>query len=261
MFRKISIIMKFELLKHLRRKRFYSALILTAAVIILFTYIYNTFDLPGEFGVSDSPELFAGFTIGVGSYIPVLFAIFFSGDALSSEFEQKTGYHLFSNPTSRESIVIGKFLSCLLATASVIVLAYGMTTGILMGLYGEVPIGMMESLGLALLYGASLVGVSFLFSSIFKGVVGSLVAPFLLFFFVFEMISSVLIQTGHRPWYMVNFAGRSLSMPFSALGKAFAGGNSAGTPLDPSAASLVLLAYCLIPLFISILVTKNKQIT
>src|SRR5207245_246081 len=53
--------------------------------------------------------------------VVILSGIFFGGDAISGEFQNKTGYFLVGNPLRRSSIYIGKWIAAL--TASLIIFA------------------------------------------------------------------------------------------------------------------------------------------
>lgn len=246
---KVPIVTRFELLKQLRRKRFYGGVAITVGVILLAFSIWRfTGDLPG------SSTSFLREMVYIATYLPVLFAIFFSGDAIASEIDKRTGYYLFSNPVRRESVVVGKFSACFIATAIIVLLAYGLLTGLAAFTYGAVPVEVLWSLALALAGGAGVVGFSFLFSSVSKGVVGSTVAPFLFVFFGFNVIQQVLIVAGYKPWYILNFAGSSVSSVFPG-----SFGVMGFTP-DPTTSLFVLLGYCFLPLGISVLVTRRKQI-
>jgi len=120
---KLKIVTKYELLKHVRRKRFYGALAITVLAVVLMIGLYRGLDVPGQIRgrikkqmldvpepererildqakISDNPEFFAMFVTSMGA-LAVLGAVFFAGDAIASEFEQKTGYILFPNPVKR----------------------------------------------------------------------------------------------------------------------------------------------------------------
>ena len=114
-FDKVKVVIKYELLKQLRRKRFYGGLVITLLAVGLIISLYHALDIPGAMGIPQAAidehgaELFAMLTSSMSAFA-VLFAVFFSGDAIAGEFGGKTGYVLFPNPVKRSTLVIGKYL-------------------------------------------------------------------------------------------------------------------------------------------------------
>jgi ABC-2 type transport system permease protein len=130
-FEKLKVVTKYELLKQIRRKRFYGALALTVLAVVLTIGLYKGLNLPEKMQqnipvtmrIPDSADLFAVFVTSMGS-LAVFGAVFFAGDTIASEFERKTGYILFPNPVNRITIVVGKYLACFIATATIILLTF-----------------------------------------------------------------------------------------------------------------------------------------
>jgi ABC-2 type transport system permease protein len=142
----------------------------------------------------------------------ILGATLFGGDAIVSEFQGRTGYLLFPNPVKKVSILVGKFLSSLAAMGLMLVIYYAVAiaAGLVFG--NGLSTLALASLGLAMLYGIAALSVAYLISSVMKGSTGALILTFAMFLFIFNIITSLVGQLGGiKPWFMVDFAGSSLS--------------------------------------------------
>lgn len=263
-FEKLKIVTKYELLKQFRRRRFYGALVLTLLAVILVIALYKGLDIPGQLPpfIPDSPELFALFVTSAGATIPIFAAVFFAGDSIASEFEHKTGYILFPNPVKRSTLVLGKYIACLAVTALIVILAYVATAIALVGMYQRLPIEILGSLALALVYANSVLGIAFLFSSLLKGSMGATIATLLMIMLVFSVIEVSLIFANIEPWFMHGYAGDSIAAVYGIpLMAAFGGmmpGGMERTP-DPTTSFFVMLGYFIIPFVLSIWLAKRRE--
>ena len=265
-FEKLKVVTKYEFLKQYRRKRFYGALAITVLAVVLTIVLYKGLDLPGRMRIPDSPELFAMFVTSMSS-MAILGAVFFAGDAIVSEFERKTGYILFPNPVKRTTLVVGKYIACVVATAIIIIIAYLMSAGALLGFYQQVPGGILGSMAIALMLACSVISMAFVFSSVFKGGMGATIATLLTYMVIFSVISSALSFAGYDPWFMPNRAADAMAATYNiSFGQAFGGmfgGMNMGPMLssspDPALSFFVLLGYTVIFLLISIWLAKRKE--
>lgn len=284
----LKTVVRYELLKHVRRRRFYGALAVALIATFLMSFLYQGIDVPGRMrrslldrmpenlprqvgeaildqqGIKDSPEFFAMFTGSVGPSIVLLFAVFFAGDTIASEFERKTGVFLLTSPVSRKTLVVGKYLACLIATASLLAIGYSASALVTFAIYGKVPLGMLGSLGVALAIGMFIVALALVFSSAMRGGMGATVATLLTYMVVFSAISTSLVYAGYDPWFMPDRAADAISSTYGvSFESAYAAlGISAQirTP-DPVTSSAVLTAYAAVLLLASILATERRELT
>ena len=263
-FEKLKIVTRYELLKQLRRKRFYGALIFTVVAQVLAIALYKGLNIPGVLPtpLPDSPKLFALFITSVGSALPILFAVFFAGDSIASEFEHKTGYLLFPNPVKRRTIVIGKYIACFLATAVVLISAYVVSVIALIGFYRQLPVETWGSLGFSVVLACSVLSLAFLFSSLLKGGMGATIGTLLTYMLVFPIISQSLSYSGHEPWFMLNYAEGSITSVYGIhFAEMFGGmGMKVSTP-DLTVSFFVMLAYFVVPFVLSIWLTNRREMT
>ncbi len=264
-FEKLKVVTKYELLKQYRRKRFYGALAITVLAVVLTIGLYRGLDLPGRMGIRDSPELFAVFVTSMSS-MAILGAVFFAGDAIASEFERKTGYILFPNPVKRITLVVGKYIACVVATAIIIIIAYLISASALLVFYQQVPGGILGSMAITLMLACSVISMAFVFSSVFKGGMGATIATLLTYLVIFSVISGALSFAGYDPWFMPNRAGDATMATYGiTFGQAFggmSGGMNMGPMLsspDPTLSFFVLLGYTVVFLPISIWLAKRKE--
>jgi ABC-2 type transport system permease protein len=256
------VVTKYELLKQFRRKRFYGALAFAIVAVCLCATLYKGLNLPATFPprpIPDDPKLFALFVTGMGSMVAVLAAVFFAGDSIAGEFEHKTGYILFPNPTKRSTLVIGKYIACFVAAAVILVSAYALAGVMLVGMYQQLPLEVLKSLGLSLVLACSILGLAFLFSSLLKGSMGATITTLLLFLLIFPIIRMSLTYSGHEPWFSLDYAADSIhsvyGIPFAQLWK----GEMALMTPDPTTSFFVMLVYFVIPVILSIWLTKRRE--
>ncbi len=272
-FDKLKIVTRYELLKQLRRKRFYGGLAITVLAVVLTIGLYQGLDLPRHMRIPDQlinqygAEIFAIFVTSMGA-LAVLAAVFFAGDAIAGEFEGKTGYILFPNPVKRITIVVGKYLACFIATAAIILVAYLISAGALLVFYGQVPSGIVGSLAIALVLACFMISMAFAFSSVLKGSMGATIATLLTYMVVFSVISMSLSYAGYNPWFMPDRAGDSMTatygIPFeNVFGGMMGGGRMTSGVMqasqDPTLGFFVLLAWAVVLFNVSVWVAKRRE--
>ncbi|KXB01835.1 hypothetical protein AKJ43_03055 [candidate division MSBL1 archaeon SCGC-AAA261D19] len=272
-FENLKIVTRYELLKQVRRKRFYGALVITVLAVVLMIGLYHGLDLPEKIGISEGvmsqyeTEIFAMFVTSMGS-LAVLAAVFFAGDSIASEFEHKTGYILFNNPVKRSTIVIGKYLACLIATSVILIIGFIISGISIMGFYGEIPFGILGSLGMGAMLACSVIGISFAFSSYLNGGMGATIATILFFMVISPIISSSLAYAGYSPWFMLDRAADAMvstyGVPLDVMAGGFGGGPMGGmteASSDTSLSFLALTAYAIISFVISLILTERREVT
>jgi ABC-type transport system involved in multi-copper enzyme maturation permease subunit len=273
-FEKLKVVTKYELLKQIRRKRFSGALALTVLLVVLIIGLYQGLDLPRRMGIPEylidqyGVEIFAIFATSMGA-LAILSAVFFAGDVIASEFEHKTGYILFTNPVKRVTIVVGKYLACVIATATILIVAYMISAGALLVFYGTVPVGgMLGSIAIALMLACFMISMAFAFSSVLKGGMGATIATLLTYMAIFSVISMFLSNAGYNPWFMPDRAGDAMTATYGVSFEGLFGGMMGGGHMmtgmvqasqDPVLSFFVLLGYA-VPLFgVSIWMTKRRD--
>ncbi|MCD6248011.1 MAG: ABC transporter permease [Hadesarchaea archaeon] len=271
-FEKFKVVTRYELLKQLRRKRFYGGLGITVLAVLLIIGLYEGLNLPAHMGIPEryineyGAEIFAMCATSMSS-LAVLAAVFFSGDAIAGEFENRTGYVLFPNPVKRSTLVIGKYSACLIATTLILLVGFLISTISVLVLYEEVPIGILGSLAIALALACCIISMAFAFSSALKGSMGATIATLLAYMVIFPIISSSLAQAGYTPWFMPDRAADSMSATYDIPLEEVFGGWMRGGAIpgmvqaseDPFTSFCVLLAYAVVLLMASLWMTNRRE--
>ena len=202
----VRISMKYTFLEYFRSRRFLILLIITLLIAALLTIIV-AWRRPEGFLASNLGFYSSWWGTSV-TFVIILAGIFFGGDAISGEFQNKTGYFGIPNPVRRSSIYIGKWLSAFLA-ATAIMLIFTVIT-IANGVYYFGSSGVPYQFGLSLLFAwfylAAVLGLTFLFSSLFKSSSISILVTVILLLFGFTLIQTLVSDlVGIEPWFVLTY--------------------------------------------------------
>jgi ABC-2 type transport system permease protein len=262
---KLGIVVKYEFLKHIRRKRLYViliiALLVEALVLILIPVLRE--------GYPSDVMTMAGL-LTIGPSLAAIGAVFFAGDAIAGEYEGKTGFLLFINPIKRYLLWTGKYLASFIAVTLLIIFSYIIISIALLAIYHKVPVETLESFGLCVLYAAAVLSVTFLFSAISKGAMGATVMTLLFIWVVCAIVESILAYTGNPYWFVLSAGGDSIALPYGSMEQFMAGLGMAGgrmdelvgkfQPLSTGMASWGMLIYFVTGLVGSLWISRRRQL-
>src|SRR5712692_11760643 len=209
----VGTVTKYELLNYFRSRRFFILLIIGLIISGLLT------GLVAYYGVStlapcptitcSSPVLsfYSFWCANSITFVIVLSGIFFGGDAISGEFQNKTGYFLVANPLRRSSIYVGKWLGAFIASMIVFAVFAGITFGNATYYFGfDIPYQFVESMLFSILYLMAVLGLTFLFSALFKSSAMAITVTAILFLFAFMLLETVLNNLlGIEPWFIITY--------------------------------------------------------
>ncbi len=256
--------MKLELRKHLRRRR----VLLTAVLAMLMPLIFYVVPPMFDTDFPDSASVFASRHLAFVNLLIIISAAVFAGDAISSEFETKTGLLLFPTPQRRTSLFVGRYLAALIATFAVVAIYYLVTILEIIQIYGTgaISIEFAKSLLLAMIYTTSALSVIYLLSSIMKRTITSTLVGFFVLMLISPMIVGVLQLVDVDPWFMVTHPASLITDVLGVQGfnrmRPGPAGNIAGldtfTPEFYQGVS-VMMAYAIIPFLISIFIADRKE--
>jgi ABC-2 type transport system permease protein len=201
----VGTIMKYTFLDYFRSRRFFILLALTLIISALLTLLVGYYR-PQSF-LLDSLSFYSSWWGNSSTFVIILGGIFFGGDAISGEFQNRTGYFGVPNPIRRSSIYIGKWLSAFIAATVMFIIFVVIAIGNGIYYFGlNVPIEFGESLLFAWFYLAAVMGFTFFFSSLFKSSSMSILITTILFLFVFSLIQTlVAILVKIEPWFMLTY--------------------------------------------------------
>ncbi len=269
-FEKLRVVIGYEFLKHIRRKRLYVilGLVLVAELLVLIL-------LPALMeGYPDNVMVMAAM-LSIGPSLATIGAVFFAGDAIAGEFESKTGFILFTNPVKRTTLVMGKYLAGYAAVILLIVFGYAIVSISLLAIYGNVPIETAKSFGLCLLYAGSVLSVTFFFSSVSKGAMGATVMTLLFIMVISGIIGGVLMMADQPSWFLLSEASDSIATVYGGYELFLEGimppGGTEGMPYggrllsslktpDIGLCILGMVIYLVVGFVLSVWISKRRQL-
>ncbi len=201
-------ITRYTFLDYFRSRRFYILLAIGLIISALLTFIVAHYR-PASFINSGSLSFYSNWWGMSASFVVILSGIFFGGDAIAGEFQNKTGYFTLPNPIRRSSVYVGKWLAAFIASAIILLVFTAITVA--NGLYyfpGAIPNQFVESFVFAFIYLIAVLGFTFFFSSLFKSGSYSILVTAILFLFAFTLIRTIVADLAQvEPWFIVTYGG------------------------------------------------------
>lgn len=204
----VGIQAKYEFLNYFRSHRFFILLAIDVAIGLLLTGVVGDYR-PASY-MASSLSFYSSWWGTAATYIVILSGIFFGGDAISGEFQNKTGYYLVPNPVRRSSIYVGKWIAAFLASSTILGIFAAITIANGAFYFGaaNIPYQFGESLLFSLVYLVSILGFAFFFSSLFKSSTYSILITAVLFLFAFQLVQDFASRLAHiEPWFILTYGG------------------------------------------------------
>ena len=202
----VGITMRYAFRDYLRSRRFAILLGIMGIISILLTAVIGYYR-PASF-LASPLSFFSGWWGMSVTFITVLSGIFFGGDAISGEFQNKTGYFTLPNPIRRSSVYIGKWLSAFVASTIVFFIFAAITLANEIYYFpGQaIPWQFGESFLFAWFYLMAVLGFTFFFSSLFKSTSYSILVTAILFLFAFTLIETLVSALAQvEPWFILTY--------------------------------------------------------
>ncbi len=209
---------RYQLREYVRSRRFLALVGIVVAIGVILTAVLAHFrsNLGGL--VSSNLAFYGSFWGGGVDLVIVLAAVFFGGDAIAGEFQNKTGYFLMGLPVRRSTVYVGKYVAALLASIAVLLLflAILLANGAYYLGAHALPWQLGLSLVIALVYLGAVLGATFLFSSLFKTSAYGFVLTAILFLFGFTLIGELITALVKiEPWMVISYAESTIGSVFS----------------------------------------------
>ena len=264
----IGVMTKYELLNYFRSRRFFILLIIDLIISSIFTALVAYY---GVSSFATAALRFYSFWWGNSiTLVVILSGIFFGGDAISGEFQNKTGYFLVGIPLRRSSIYVGKWIAAL--TASLIILAIYAAIAIGNGIYyfgANLPYQFGESLIFSVLYLIAVLGFTFFFSSLFKSSSMSILVTAILFLFAFSLIQVIVSTLAQvEPWFIITYGsgiiGNVLTDPYpttQTVRGGFRGDTSRVFAVSIPEGIAILVGYFVVTAVLGLLFFERKEFT
>jgi ABC-2 type transport system permease protein len=216
----VGIIMKYTFLDYFRSRRFFILLFIALLISAILTGVIGYYR-PGSF-MASSLGFYAGWWGMSATFVVALSGIFFGGDAISGEFQNKTGYFTLPNPVRRSSVYVGKWLAAFIAATAILAIFAAIT--MINGIFyfgANIPYQFGESILFSWFYLMAVLGFTFFFSSLFKSGSYSILVTAILFLFAFTLIETLISSLAHiEPWFLLSYGsqiiGNVLTVPYPA---------------------------------------------
>src|ERR1700722_17499367 len=117
--------MKYTFLDYFRARRFFILLLIGLLISAVLTGVVGYYR-PARF-LASSPRFYAGWWGTSATFVVALSGIFFGGDAISGEFQNKTGYFTLPNPVRRSSVYVGEWLAAFIASTIILLVFTAIT--------------------------------------------------------------------------------------------------------------------------------------
>jgi ABC-2 type transport system permease protein len=215
----VGFAFRYSFQEYLRSRRFAIFLGIVLLISALLTIIVAHYR-PASF-IDSQLDFFSGWWGMSATFVVILSGIFFGGDAISGEFQNKTGYFMLPNPVRRSSIYVGKWISAFVASSIVLFIFVVIT--LLNELYyfpgAAIPWQFGESVLFAWFYLMAVMGFAFFFSSLFKSTSYSILVTAILFLFAFTLIQTLVQDLADvEPWFILTYGsgiiGNILMVPY-----------------------------------------------
>lgn len=257
----VGTVTKYELLNYFRSRRFYVLLIIGGIIGGLLTALVGYYR-PSTF-LASPLGFYSSWWANSVTFVVILSGIFYGGDAISGEFQNKTGYFLVANPLRRSSIYIGKWLGALTASMIMLVVFAAITLGNGIYYFGlNVPYQMWDSLLFSILYLIAVLGFTFFFSSLFKTTSMSILVTAILFLFAFMLVQVLvegLVKT--EPWFLITYGAEIIGNVLMATYPT-AGTQGFGAYVTTIPEGLAILsAYFVVTAVLGLLLFERKEFT
>lgn len=203
----VATVVRYTFLDYFRSRRFYILLSIGLIISGLLTFIVAHYR-PASFISSGSLSFYANWWGMSASFVVILSGIFFGGDAIAGEFQNKTGYFVLPNPIRRSAVYVGKWIAAFIASSIILLVFTAITVanGLFYGM--GIPSQFIESMAFAWIYLIAVLGFTFFFSSLFKSSSYSILVTAILFLFAFTLIRTLVADLAQiEPWFIVSYGG------------------------------------------------------
>jgi ABC-2 type transport system permease protein len=265
----LAIVAKYEFRNYFGSRRFYillgiALLISGLLTVLVWHYQPPSFLQNGELG------FYASWWGNSSTIMIILSGIFFGGDAISTEFQNRTGYFLVPNPIRRSTIYVAKWISAFVAASIILGIFLLITVVNGVGYFGlSFPYELGESIVFAFIYLAAVMGFTFFFSSLFRSTSYSILVSAILFLFIFNLLQtliSTLVQI--EPWFILTYGASIIAnvltvpYPLHEVTSHFPRGITLTTFNATIPEGLaIMLAYCLVTAVLGLVFFERKDFT
>ena len=204
--RQVGVVTQYEILKHLRSKRFFIFTGIAGLVFLLITALNFIFDgsLPSD------PQEFMNMYLSFVYIMVILGVSLFCASTIASEFEERTALLMFPRPIKKTSFFAGKVSACYIICGLIVILYYLVCMIVSVFATGSIDPNTFGSLGMALLYMLGAGGFALVMSSLFKKSSSAIIITIMILFMVFMIVDTVMITSSVEPVFSISYASQDI---------------------------------------------------
>src|SRR5437016_13931119 len=266
----VGVTMKYTFLDYFRSRRFFILLAIVLLISALLTVLVGYYR-PASFLSSGDLSFYSSWWGSSAVFLVALIGIFFGGDAISGEFQNKTGYFSLPHPIRRSSVYAGKWLAAFLASSIILVVVTAVTFGNGVYYFGlSLPYQFGEAVLFTWFYLVAVLGSTFFFSSLYKTSSYAIHGTAVLFLFAFNLIQLLVSNFAQvEPWFILTYGsqiiGNVLSTQYPAhITKAPFGDRGATITLYSATIPeglAIIAAYFIITAILGLVFFERKEFT
>ncbi len=210
-FAQFRIAFRYQLRSYLRTWRFLGLLIFVVliSIAILVVQLHR-----GVGAVQANNPSSSSYLTGYLSFMSdavIITGAFLGGDALAVDLAGGPGYLMLTQPVRRRTLLAGRFAAAAATGAVIGLVYYGFSAGAVQYFYGNVPVGVLWSIGEALLFLLAVLAVAFFFSSFFRSPTIAIVAALLILIIAFPLVTTIGTLTGTEPWFSLDYGSQAIT--------------------------------------------------
>lgn len=236
----LRTIFRYQLRSYMRTWRFVGLLVFVAVISagILAVQLHR-----GVATVTTNNPTSSGYLTSYLSFLGdavIITGAFLGGDALAVDLSGGPGYLMLAQPVRRTTLLAGRFLAATVAGVAIGLVYYAFSAAAVQYFYGNIPVAILSSIGLAALFLVAVLAVAFFFSSFFRNAVLGIVASVLILFIGFPLVTAIGTLTGIEPWFSLDFGSQAIT---SVLDPSFVHESVTHTPAGRRGLSIAIYSF------------------
>ena len=214
--KEITVSFKYQFYSYLRTKRFLALALLVAVISIAVLVLEIHLGLAAITSQYKTSMAYLFNFMQNIIFTIVLVAAFLGGSAISTDFASNYSYFILVQPARRSSLLIGRYIAALVASFLIILVYYIFAAAGSLYFFSSIPAAFATSIGLSVLFIASVLSLAFFISSLFNNPQTSTMAVVILLVIVLPILSSLLPAfVSLEPWFLINYGGQVVYNVFS----------------------------------------------
>ena len=204
--RQMGVVTKYELLKHLRSRKMFIFVGITALMFILVTALRIAIN--GE--LPKDPTKFMEAYLGLVDLLLIIGVSLFCASAIASEFEERTALLMFPRPIKKTSLFIGKMMACYIVCGGILALYYGICIIFSLLNTGGLDTNVFGSLGMGFMFMFGAGGFALLMSTVFKKASTAVIVTIATLLLILQIVCGILEAFKIEPVFSITYMSKDI---------------------------------------------------